>query len=146
MSEERKFSPALVIVGGLGLGLVAAVGVYALARAAPGPPTGVPWEYSDVQCPIEPSGIGVWWQVNFSATIKNVGDETATKTVALRWRRSDINGDWSTLKTVELTLAPGESYVFESDLGSLLIYYDMTIESYLVDSDGYESAKCSATM
>ncbi len=31
---EQKVSPALIVVGGLGLGLVAAVGVYALSRAA----------------------------------------------------------------------------------------------------------------
>ncbi|MBA7628107.1 hypothetical protein ES703_35577 [subsurface metagenome] len=35
MPEEKRISPALVIVGGLGLGLVAAVGVFALAQAAP---------------------------------------------------------------------------------------------------------------
>ncbi len=32
---EEKISPGLVIVGGLGLGLAAAVGVYAIAQAAP---------------------------------------------------------------------------------------------------------------
>lgn len=35
MAEEKKISPAVVIVGGLGLGLAAAVGIAALARAAP---------------------------------------------------------------------------------------------------------------
>jgi len=31
---EQKVSPALIVVGGLGVGLVAAIGVYALSRAA----------------------------------------------------------------------------------------------------------------
>ncbi|MBA7669375.1 hypothetical protein ES703_77505 [subsurface metagenome] len=141
---EAKVSPAVIIPIGLGLGLAAVVGIYALARAAP--PTGVPWGYSDVQCPVGPSGIGVWYQVNFSAMITNDSEEPATKTVSLIWRRADLEGDWLTMKTIELTLAPGESYNFTSDPGSLLIYYDMTIECYLVDSDGGESAKCLAIM
>lgn len=36
--EERRISPAVVIVGGLGLGLAAAVGIAALALAAPPTP------------------------------------------------------------------------------------------------------------
>lgn len=35
MPEEKRISPAVVIVAGLGLGLAAVVGVAALARAAP---------------------------------------------------------------------------------------------------------------
>ncbi|MBA7706848.1 hypothetical protein ES703_115705 [subsurface metagenome] len=35
MPEERRISPAIVIAGGLGLGLVAVVGIAALAMAAP---------------------------------------------------------------------------------------------------------------
>ena len=37
--EERRISPAVVIVGGLGLGLAAVVGLYALSRAWAAPPT-----------------------------------------------------------------------------------------------------------
>ncbi|MBA7613548.1 hypothetical protein ES703_20799 [subsurface metagenome] len=37
MAEERRISPVVVIVGGLGLGLAAVVGITALAWAAPPP-------------------------------------------------------------------------------------------------------------
>jgi len=41
MEEEKRISPAVVIAGGLGLGLVAVVGIAALAMAAPpAPPPG----------------------------------------------------------------------------------------------------------
>lgn len=41
MPEEKRISPAIVIVGGLGLGIAAAVGIAALAMAAPpAPPPG----------------------------------------------------------------------------------------------------------
>ncbi|GAI92086.1 unnamed protein product, partial [marine sediment metagenome] len=41
MPEEKRISPAIIIPVGLSLGLIAAVGVYALARAAPPvPPEG----------------------------------------------------------------------------------------------------------
>ena len=39
MPEERRISPAVVIVGGLGLGIAAVVGLYALSRAWAAPPT-----------------------------------------------------------------------------------------------------------
>ncbi len=45
MPEERRVSPALVIVGGLGLGIAAVVGVAALAMAAPPTPPG------EIYCP-----------------------------------------------------------------------------------------------
>lgn len=35
MAEEKRISLAIIIPVGLGLGLIAAVGVYVLARAAP---------------------------------------------------------------------------------------------------------------
>ncbi len=35
MAEKRKISPAILIGAGLAIGTVAAVGIYALARAAP---------------------------------------------------------------------------------------------------------------
>ena len=38
MTEERRISPAIVIVGGLGLGLAAALGIAAIAMAAPPTP------------------------------------------------------------------------------------------------------------
>ncbi|GAI78510.1 unnamed protein product [marine sediment metagenome] len=38
MVEARKISPIVVIAGGLGLALAGALVVYAIARAAPGPP------------------------------------------------------------------------------------------------------------
>lgn len=38
MVEERKISPVVVIAGGLGLALVGALVVYAIARAVPGVP------------------------------------------------------------------------------------------------------------
>ena len=37
MPEERRISPAIVIAGAIGLGVVAAVGIAALAMAAPPP-------------------------------------------------------------------------------------------------------------
>ena len=37
MPEEKRISPAVVIVGGIGLGLAAVVGLYALSRAAAPP-------------------------------------------------------------------------------------------------------------
>lgn len=47
MPEELKISPAVVIGGGLLLGLGALLGVYALAQAAPPtpPPEGYPCPY-----------------------------------------------------------------------------------------------------
>lgn len=47
MPEEKRISPAVVIAGGLVLGLAAAVGIAALAWAAP--PAPPPGEYC---CPI----------------------------------------------------------------------------------------------
>ncbi|GAI62154.1 unnamed protein product [marine sediment metagenome] len=41
--KERRISPAVVIAGGLGLGLVATLAIFALAAAAP--PEGYPCPY-----------------------------------------------------------------------------------------------------
>ncbi|MBA7498885.1 hypothetical protein ES704_01623 [subsurface metagenome] len=51
MAEERRISPAVVIGGGLLLGLGAALGVYALTRAAP--PTPPPEGYVCPHCGAE---------------------------------------------------------------------------------------------
>lgn len=103
----------------------------------------VPWSFSGISCFTEPSGVGMWMQVNYSATIHNIGDRQVTKTVTL-WRKQDVPilgiiGDWFIVEQIEVTLAPGESYPYNNQT---LIQYDTTSESYLADSDGYESAHC----
>lgn len=105
----------------------------------------VPWGYSDVRCSIGP-GPAAWSSVDFSAKITNIGSLPATKTVTLYWRRVDIAGSWMVSKSIELTLVPGETYQFTSDPEAILIYPGMRFELYLVDSDGYESAHCFASL
>ncbi|MBA7507348.1 hypothetical protein ES706_06067 [subsurface metagenome] len=49
MPEEKRISPGVIIVGGLGLGLAAAVGIAALALAAP-PAEGYACPYCPATC------------------------------------------------------------------------------------------------
>lgn len=102
----------------------------------------VPWAFSGISCFTEPSGVGAWYQINYSATITNIGDRQVTKTVTL-WRKAYHPWfgwwDWYIVNQVEVTLAPGESYPYNS---KDLIQYDIATYSYLADSDGYESAHC----
>ncbi|GAI78319.1 unnamed protein product, partial [marine sediment metagenome] len=46
----------------------------------------VPWAFSNVSCWPSGSSIGMWHQINFEATVTNIGNRTATKTLT-QWRR-----------------------------------------------------------
>ncbi len=113
-----------------------------------------PWSFSNVKCWHQASGIGIWQESIFSALVTNVGDGTATKTLTL-WRRDyrpvwiEPPGyyewqwtDWSSVESVTVTLAPGQSYQYNQQTQTLLAY-ETGREQYLADSDGYESAHCT---
>lgn len=108
-------------------------------------PPEVLWEFGTPTCYIEPSGVGVWFQVIFSSIIKNIGEHSATKVVRLRWRRVDLGGGWMLFKEELVNLAPGETYNFESGPG-IYIYYGYTYELFAEDEDGYSSEICTVSM
>lgn len=141
MENKQK---ALVGLGITGLVIGGIVLLSKQAKAAP--PTPTPWAFSNIQYPIVTPypPVGSWLEVAYSATITNIGNQTATKTVWLYWRRADISGDWLIMKTLQLTLSPGQDYLFTSDPGSLLIFPGMTLEIQLRDSDGEVSTIFSA--
>ena len=127
MPEERRISPALVIIPiGLGLGIAAAVGIAALARAAlpEVPPEEVPPE--EVPPEVPPSAFTfsnvsaqkvvmesapAWETMNFYCTITNPSSVTITRTinVMVRWGDGSPYWQWS----FDLTLDPGQGYLFE---------------------------------
>ncbi len=96
MTEEKRISPAVVIVGaGLALGGGAAL-LYALTvRAAP------EFEVSDLV--ISPEVVGVGQSVAISVLVINVGTETGSKTIIC-----EVEGP---IMEQTVTLEPGESRV-----------------------------------
>lgn len=109
----------------------------------------VPFSYSAPRCWIGP-GPGAWKTVGFEATVTNIGNRTTTKTVQLFWRRIDIAGSPMPSYSISLTLAPGGSVVFANPTGdvpnTILIYYGMTFQLWLRDSDGNESARVQISL
>ncbi|MBA7684488.1 hypothetical protein ES703_92884 [subsurface metagenome] len=114
----------------------------------------VPWAFSNVSCWPSGSAYGMWHQINFEATVTNIGNRTATRSLT-QWRRdrkytiiNDYWGykwfPWKVIKRVTVTLAPGQSYNYTSPENDL-IEQKATAECYLVDSDGYESIKCQCS-
>ena len=115
----------------------------------------VAWEFSNVSCSVGPSGIGAWKQVNFEATVTNIGGSTATRTLT-QYRRdyrlmwSDVTmswywiwTNWRVIRRITLTLTAGQSYNYASPPNDL-IESPCTAQCYLIDSDGYKSEVCQA--
>jgi len=142
MVEEKGISPAVVIVGGLGLGLVAALGTFALARAAP--PI-VPWEYGQPSCWVTGSSFPWVWQVRFKCLITNPGSVSTSKDVFLM---VDRGAGWESFGPYSGVLGPGESWPFEIAPDAVLItdldVIAAGIPCFLRDSDGTESPLCIA--
>lgn len=121
-----------------------------LAEVHPEEPTAAIWEYSNVQCQVVLSGVGEWMGIDYSATITNTGSIAVTRIVSL-WRRiyypmEDTWSDWMVIKPEEVTLEPGESYVFTCPASAFLIAYNSTIYCYLMDDAGYQSEMCEASL
>lgn len=116
----------------------------------------IPWEFSNEECWLSASGIGVWQMINFSATITNIGSRTVTRTVTqyrrdywLMWSDETMSWhrEWSdiwALASVSVTLAPGASYNYVNlgeVVGGLNLLQDNTPSyNWLEDSEGYKSA------
>lgn len=98
MPEEERISPAVVIGGGLLLGLGATAAVAAIALAALPTPPGAEFKVSDLI--ISPAEVTPEQIVTISCTVTNIGTEAGTYTVHL-------GGDFVAEQIVEL--APGES-------------------------------------
>jgi ethanolamine utilization microcompartment shell protein EutS len=113
MAEEKKIHPGVIIAGGLGLGLVGALGIYALAQAAPG------FKVSDLV--IYPTVVNPGQVVTISCTVTNTGSEAGSYTLTL-------GGDFMADQIV--TLAPGQSKV---------VAFEVTpaaAKTYVVSVDG----------
>jgi len=116
----------------------------------------VPWSFSNVNCWLSASGVGTWRQVNFSATVTNVGNARVTKTVTqyrrdyrLMWSDETMSWyrEWSSpiaVKSVTINLSPGASYNYTSPEKNLIADKEPA-ECWLEDSDGYKSAPCTVT-
>ncbi len=116
----------------------------------------VPWSFSNVKCWLSGSGVGAWQQVNFSATVTNVGNARVTKTVTqyrrdyrLMWSDETMSWyrEWSSpkaIKSVTIALSPGASYNYTSPEKNLIADNEPA-ECWLEDSDGYKSATCTVT-
>jgi len=126
MPQERKVSPYWLIPVGLLLGVGGALGLaYAIARGQEEvPPEGVPPE--EVPPEVPPSAFTfsnvsaqkvvmesapAWETMNFYCTITNPSSVTITRAinVMVRWGDGSPHWQWS----FDLTLGPGESYLFE---------------------------------
>ncbi len=118
MPEEKRISPAVVIVGaGLALGGGAAL-LYALTvRAAP---PGAEFEVSDLM--ISPTEVQIGNPVEISCLVENIGTESGSKTIIC-----EVEG---TIMEKIVTLGPGESEV---------VSFEVTPEvakAYSVSADG----------
>lgn len=143
MPSKQAQTKAVLVVGGLAVLGVILWEIKALARAIGD------WVFSEEACLVEPSEVGVWDQVIFSAVITSHAAETITKTVSLMIRHvwpPGIGGttDWMEVTSFSATLEPEGTAIYQTPPGLVLIAQNDTIELKLVDSDGFESKTCRA--
>ena len=125
MPEEKRISPAVVIVGGIGLGLAAVVGLYALSRAWAAPPEEeieqakfyMPSEMEVLESGPE-NGL---YTVTFSLKITNKGNVAGRH--GLTWGSNYLGPEYEEEGSRIIELGPGESYTWSWSYTEVFDYY-----------------------